>query len=229
MYQIKSTSSGVEIGMTDTPTYIIMAANGCFNLCQKPEDASGIVFAGKPYAFLGHAMEGAEDTVVLETVDTGEALTALQKNTQAVAVKTEQINIATRIYVQANATTMDDSVALSIPDMFETWEDALASGTQLEANTILNDGGQLYRVVQAVTPQAHQAPHDDGMLAIYRPIVKGHDGTQTDPIPYVNGMDTAEGKYYSFNGKIYLCNLTMTPCVWDPGTPGLWQWTEVSA
>lgn len=229
MYQIKSTSSGSEIGMTDTPTYIIVAANGCFNLCQKPEDASGIVFAGKPYALIGHTMDGAEDTVVLETVDAGEAISSLRKETQAVSVKTEQINVASRLYVQASSATMDDSVALSIPDLFRTWDEVLAGGTQLEANSIINDGGRLYRVVQAVTPQENQAPHDEGMLAIYRPIDKQHAGTMDDPIPFVDGMDTEKDKYYSYNGKTYLCNLSMTPCVWAPDTDGLWQWTEVSA
>ena len=80
----------------------------------------------------------------------------------------------------------------------------------------------------AVTPQAHQAPHDEGMLAIYRPIDQTHAGTLEDPIPFVYGMDTEEGKYYAYEGTTYLCRQTMTPCVWAPGTPGLWQW-EVAA
>ena len=95
-------------------------------------------------------------------------------------------------------------------------------------DTIINDGGVLYRVVQPVTPQEHQPPHSEGMLAIYRPIDAAHAGTQEDPVPVVYGMDTEQGKYYSFEGKTYLCNLTMTPCVWAPGTPGLWQWSEVT-
>ena len=79
-----------------------------------------------------------------------------------------------------------------------------------------------------MTPQEHQPPHGEGMLAIYRPIDTAHAGTQEDPVPFVYGMDTEQGKYYSFEGKTYLCNLTMTPCVWTPGTPGLWQWSEVT-
>lgn len=228
MLEIKSANSGSEIGMTDAPIYITMADNGCFVPCSE-QDARGICFAGKPYALLGYTMAGVEDTVVLNTVDSGVAFAELRQNTQAVVTRTEQIDIAARIYVRANSATMDDAVALSIPDMFETWEDALATGAELEENTIINDGGQLYRVAQAVTPQEHQSPHDDGMLAIYRPIDKQHEGTLEDPIPFVYGMDTKKDKYYSYNGKVYLCNLEMKPCVWAPDSPGLWQWSEVSA
>ena len=32
----------------------------------------------------------------------------------------------------------------------------------------------------------------------------------------------------SFGGKAYLCSLAMPACVRGPGTPGLWQWTEVT-
>ena len=39
-------------------------------------------------------------------------------------------------------------------------------------------------------------------------------------------MDSEQGKYYSYNGKVYLCNLTMPGCVYAPDTPGLWQWSE---
>ena len=137
-----------------------------------------------------------------------------------------QLRTAAQLYVQ-KAVDIPDNTALEMPDLFRTWDEVLAAGAQLEANTIINDGGQLYRVVQAVTPQEHQSPHDEGMLAIYRPIDKQHAGTLEDPIPYVYGMDTEKDKYYSYNGKVYLCNLDMKPCVWPPDTAGLWQWTEV--
>lgn len=71
-------------------------------------------------------------------------------------------------------------------------------------------------------------PHGEGMLAVYRPIDKGHAGTVDDPILWEYGMNCYEGKYYSHSGKTYLCKQNMTPCVWEPGTPGLWQWELVS-
>ena len=100
-----------------------------------------------------------------------------------------------------------------MPDMFRTWEEVLEAGKALEENTVLRIGRQLYRVVQQVTPQAHQRPDGEGMLAVYRPIDQSHAGTLEDPVPFVYGMDTEKGKYYSYGGKIYLCNADMAPCV----------------
>lgn len=85
----------------------------------------------------------------------------------------------------------------------------------------------MYRVVQAVTPQAHQEPGGEGMLAVYRPIDREHAGTLEDPIPWVYGMDCAAGLYYSHEGCMYLCKGDMKPCVWAPGSAGVWQWEPV--
>ena len=92
-------------------------------------------------------------------------------------------------------------------------------------------GGQLCRGVQGVRPQAHQAPHDEGMLAVYRPIDREHAGTADDPIPWVYGMDCHAGKCYRYNGKVYQVaeGGDMIPCTWPPDTPGMWQWEEVQA
>lgn len=127
-----------------------------------------------------------------------------------------------------SATTLSDAVALSVPDLLPTWEELLDAGTEISAGVCLTCNGKTYRVVQSVTPQAHQPPDAEGMLAIYRPIEREHAGTQSDPIPWVNGMDCEEGKYYSYEGKTYLCKADMVPCVWAPGTAGLWQWEVVS-
>ena len=165
--------------------------------------------------------------MALEETDAGVELAEAKDATARSAKMAGQMQVAAKLYVQASTSITDDQ-ALEMPDLFLTWAEVLAAGTQLSKDTIINDGNQLYRVVQPVTPQEHQAPHDEGMLAIYRPIDQTHAGTQEDPIPFVYGMDTEQGKYYGYNGKVYLCNLTMTPCVWPPETPGLWQWSEVT-
>ncbi|MDE7243137.1 MAG: hypothetical protein K2O18_04055 [Oscillospiraceae bacterium] len=76
MYRI--TKGGAAVGMTETPTYIKQAENGCYNLCPEPQ-ASGIVFAGNPYHLLGR--DGMEDleTVMLEEIDAGAEIQAAKQ------------------------------------------------------------------------------------------------------------------------------------------------------
>lgn len=141
---------------------------------------------------------------------------------------TPQYAAAMRAYAATSA-AIPDTYALDMPDLFPAWETVLEAGEELPAGRILNDGGQLYRVVQAVTPQEEMPPHDDGMLAIYRPIDREHAGTVDDPIPWVYGMDCHAGKHYSYNGKVYKVaeGGDMIPCTWAPDTPDMWQWVEV--
>lgn len=118
----------------------------------------------------------------------------------------------------------DDATALALSPVCPEWQ----AGTRYESGEIVNRNGQPYRVVQTVDTIESQPPDADGMLAVYRPLNTGNAGTADDPIPYVYGMDVYSGKYYSFNGKTYLAKSDMTPCVWDPGTAGLWQWELVA-
>ena len=118
----------------------------------------------------------------------------------------------------------DDATALTLSPICPDWE----AGTHYEAGEIVNHDGQAYRVIQEVDALENQPPGAEGMLAIYRPLNPEHAGTQEDPIPFVNGMDVYNGKYYSFNEKTYLAKADMLPCTWDPGTEGLWQWEEVT-
>lgn len=120
----------------------------------------------------------------------------------------------------ATATTLTDEVALSIPDLLHSWSELLAAGEPIQPGVCLVHEGQTYRVVQTVTPQAHQPPGGEGMLAVYRPIDREHAGTQADPIPWVSGMDCEKDKYYLHDGVIYRAKQKMSPCTWIPGSPG---------
>lgn len=224
---IKIIKDGTSLGMTEAPTYVRQAENGCFVLCQEAE-ATGIAHNGTVYHLLGReALEGAE-SVILEAADAGAEIQAAGESAANNAKLSGQLSAAAKLYVQA-ATDVPDETALEMPDLFKTWEEVLAAGQKVAQNTIINDGGTLYRVVAAggVLPQEHQPPHGEGMLAVYRPIDTAHAGTLEDPIPWVYGMDCTEGLYYSYNATVYLCKANMTPCVWAPGTAGLWQWEAV--
>lgn len=225
MYKI--IRDGATIGMTEAPTYIKRHENGCFVLCPDPE-ASGITFEGTAYHLLGREELEGVASVMLEETDAGREISEAKDFTTRSAKMAGQLQTATKLYVQAS-TDIKDEDALKMPDLFRTWSEVLSAGAELQKNTVLNLNGQLYRVVQPVTPQEHQRPDGEGMTAIYRPIDQTHAGTVEDPIPWVYGMDSEQGKYYSFDGKVYLCNLTMPGCVYQPGTPGLWQWSEVEA
>lgn len=225
MYRI--VKDGAEMALTEAPNYVRKAGNGCFVLCQEPE-AVGIAHGGTVYHLLGReALEGAE-SVILEETDAGAVITEAKDLAVENVKMAGQMQVATRLYVQT-ATDVPDETALEMPDLFKTWEEVLTAGKAVAENSIINDGGTLYRVVASggVTPQEHQPPHGEGMLAVYRPIDTAHAGTMEDPIPWVYGMDCTEGLYYSYNATVYLCKANMTPCVWAPGTDGLWQFEEV--
>lgn len=224
---IKIIKDGTSLGMTEAPTYVRQAENGCFVLCQEAE-ATGIAHNGTVYHLLGReALEGAE-SVILEAADAGAEIQAAGESAANNAKLSGQLSAVAKLYVQA-ATDVPDETALEMPDLFKTWEEVLTAGVTVAENSIINDGGTLYRVVAAggVLPQEHQPPHGEGMLAVYRPIDTAHTGTLEDPIPWVYGMDCTEGLYYSYNATVYLCKANMTPCVWAPGTAGVWQWEAV--
>lgn len=233
MYKLIDFETGEKIGIVEYPTYIFLGKNGCYQKC-KEKDAQGIAYNSTPYNLFGKESMGDLPTVILAELDAGKELESIQSTMRTVQEQTanttfmsSQLQTVAMLYVRA-ATDIPDTIALSMPDLFLTWGEALKTGTELAANVVINDGGQLYRVASAVTPLENQAPHDDGMLAVYRPIDVDHTGALEDPIPFVNGMDTSEGKYYSYNGKVYLCKSDMKPCVCPPDTAGLWQWEEVA-
>ena len=138
----------------------------------------------------------------------------------------KQINAALKAFTQTSSTSFADEQALEFPALFSVFPDGVNEDGKYVANQIIQDEGQIYRVVQEVTPLLSQPPHGEGMLAIYCPIVLAHEGTLEDPIPFVEGMDCERNKYYSYNGEIYKAIQDMTPCVWVPGAPGteaIWE------
>lgn len=111
----------------------------------------------------------------------------------------------------STSTAIPDLYALEMPDFFPLWDDLLVAGEALTKGTILNDGGQLYRVIQdQVIPLEHQPPHGQGMTAVYQPIDHAHAGTREDPIPAKAGMEYIYGRYYldPEDGRTYLCKRT---------------------
>lgn len=77
-----------------------------------------------------------------------------------------------------------------------------------------------------IVPDA--ATDGDRMKALEKQMMQeaaGHAGTYEDPIPFVYGMATEKGKYYSFGGAVYVWSVAdCAACVWMPG--GIWEWKK---
>ena len=125
--------------------------------------------------------------------------------------------------------TSEEFSLFAAAELFPFWTagETYAAGQRIQHESIV------YEVIQDVTALENQPPDAGGMLAVYRPLsVNAEAGTEPDggkdnPFPYLHGMDVKNGSYYSYNGKLYLAKADMTPCVWEPGTAGLWQWELV--
>lgn len=162
-------------------------------------------------------------TVSSVNVETGEpVLEAIPKTDEQKQID----SLKTAAYALASvSTTLTDEQALSMPEFFAEW----APDTKYVYGQVISRNSQLYRIKQTeLVSIESQPPEAEGMLAVYSPIVLDHTGTLEDPIPWVYGMDCYTGKYYSYNGNVYKCAGDMIPCVWEPGSAGLWQWELVS-
>ena len=136
---------------------------------------------------------------------------------------------AQRQLVQTEDFSAPEYALFAAAGLFPAW----TPGTTYAPGARLVYEGIVYETRQPVTAQGHQPPGGEGMLAVYRPLSvdaeTGHepDGGPENPYPWLNGMDVYTGKYYTFQGKLYRAKADMIPCIWEPGTPGLWQWELV--
>ena len=138
--------------------------------------------------------------------------------------------IVTMLIKQAiNTLNADDNMALEMQQYYPEWGNLCNSGFVAEkAGYIFLHEGTLYRTVKDNVSFESQWVPGVGTESIFRPISPEHAGTMADPIPWVYGMDCYQGKYYAHGGITYLCRADMLPCVWAPGTAGLWQWEAVN-
>ena len=160
------------------------------------------------------------------TADELEAQAAIEAAAESAAILTAKMQ---RQLVQAEDFTPAEFATLARAGLFPVW----TAGESYVTGDRLVHEGVVYDVQQPVTAQGHQPPGSAGMLAIYRPISADPDtgdtpdGSRDNPYSFISGMDVSTGKYYTFEGKLYLAKADMKPCVWNPGTAGLWQWELV--
>jgi hypothetical protein len=113
---------------------------------------------------------------------------------------------------QINTLTVDDNTALRMKQFYPTFDEIV--GQTVKKGFKFTHGDYLWATVKELTIQSHYAP-GDGMESLYTKVNETHAGTLEDPIPYDGNMALENGKHYSQNSTIYLCNLDTVNPVYD--------------
>lgn len=139
MYRI--TRGGASLGMTEAPTYIKQAPNGCLVLCPENE-AMGIAYEGKVYGLLGR--EGVPDapTIMLEQVDGGREIRKASETSGLMFV------------TLAEGGQIDHATAAEHTELFAPW----ACPVNYTTGQIRQHGGRLYKCLQGHTSQEGWQP-----------------------------------------------------------------------
>lgn len=116
-----------------------------------------------------------------------------------------EIQQAAVMVARMQAQSLDDAQALTVKAIYPLWQEVIGQTVKQGFKFLYND--VLYKVIQpdGLTIQEQYIP-GEGTESLYAVIDETHAGTQEDPIPYNGNMALENGKYYSQDGVIYLCN-----------------------
>lgn len=112
-----------------------------------------------------------------------------------------------------NANTFSKADTLKYKDYYPAWGDTNAPmGKEVCIGFRMRHKGKLWEVRQPHTLQEQWEPGAQGTESIYTLVQAdyeenpaGHAGTADDPIPYEGNQLLEAGKYYTQDGKTYLC------------------------
>lgn len=110
-----------------------------------------------------------------------------------------------QVKISANKNT-DSQTAYAVYDLYDYWPD-IPDGTFLNEGKIVSHSNHvLYKVNKGQGHAKQSTWTPDTAVSLFTPIPKsGEDGTIDNPIEWVNGMESEEGKYYIDDGVKYLC------------------------
>ena len=192
------------LAMTEAPTYIKKAANGCYVLCPEPE-AQGIAYNGQVFHLLGREEMEDVETVMLEETDAGEEISR--------AAEAGSIMFVTL----AEAGDIDGAAAAEHADLFAPWASPVKYKTgQIRRYT----DGKLYRCVQDHTSQEDWTP--DAASSLWAVAADPAEAWPAWSQPVGAHDAYAKDSRTSHNGKHWASDLDGN--VWEPGIYG---WTEV--
>lgn len=100
---------------------------------------------------------------------------------------------------------LTDAQALTCKLIYWQWSDLI--GTTATPGQRFLHGKTLFKVKDHAQAHTFSAEWVPGVTtaSLYEAIDDEHSGTIDDPIPFTQPMQIYNGKYYSQNGKVYLC------------------------
>nr|UWI04664.1 MAG: hypothetical protein [Bacteriophage sp.] len=112
------------------------------------------------------------------------------------------------VRAQINALSVDDATALRMIAFYPEWESgkAYTAANGCPVGYKVARAGKLWKLRQEHTSQDSWAPGMTGTESLWEEICEHHDGTKYDPIPYNGNMALENGKYYTQDDVLYLCN-----------------------
>lgn len=121
---------------------------------------------------------------------------------EVLTVKEQVADETKKLTRKINYIGLTDNEALSVKELYPRWEDKV--NTTIEAGYITLYNDNLWRARQTHTAMEIYPPSLD-TASLYEVIVKDHEGTMEDPIPYTPPMEIFEGKYYTQFDVLYKC------------------------
>ena len=108
------------------------------------------------------------------------------------------------LVAQMQAQELDDTQALTVKAIYPQWAEVIGQTVKQGYKFLHND--VLYKTIQDNLLIQDQWIPGEGTESLYAVINEINARTQEDPIPYAGNMALENGKYYSQDGVIYLCN-----------------------
>ncbi len=199
MYRI--TKDGASLGMTEAPTYIKQAPNGCLVLCPENE-ATGIAHEGRVFHLLGR--EGLPDapTVMLEQVDSGGEIRKASETSGLMFVTLTE------------GGQIDPVTAAEHTELFAPW----ACPVNYTTGQIRQHGGRLYKCLQGHLSQEGWQPDEAPSLWVQIADPAEEWPAWSQPIGAQDAYHL--GAKVSHEEKRWLS--TADNNVWEPGVYG-WE------
>lgn len=147
------------------------------------------------------AIDISEDEEYEEETDYIE-LEGAETYEEVLAVKEEMTDDIKKVTRKINRIGLTDNEALSVKELYPRWEDKVDMTIEAGYITLYDD--KLWKARQTHTALAIYPPSID-TAALYEVIVKEHEGTLEDPIPYNPPMEIFDGKYYMQYDVLYKC------------------------